>query len=64
MSNAGHWKFGILDGELMTVGTTDWNFSRLSAAALKDLGYVVDLTRAGDFKLQDALINGVLPPRC
>ncbi len=63
LRDLGHWSFNLLDGELMTVGTPEWNFSKLSAAAFKDLGYEVDMSHAGEFIFSNYSSTRDLP-RC
>ena len=50
-----HWRETVFQQELMTgwVGEKPNPMSRLTIASLKDIGYVVDLTKAETYKLPD-----------
>ena len=62
----GHWRELVFDHELMTgyIDPPRPPFSRMSIAALADLGYTVDLEQAEDYTLPTpALRAGVLNPQ-
>lgn len=52
-----HWRETIFKNELMTgfVGGKPNPLSRVTVASLKDLGYVVDLSKAEKYKLPDLM---------
>ncbi|MFH8369933.1 leishmanolysin-related zinc metalloendopeptidase [Streptomyces sp. NPDC018031] len=56
-SAGGHWRESVFDNELMSPNINGRGnpLSRLTAASLGDLGYIVDLAAAEDYELPDLL---------
>ena len=57
--NSGHWRTGILSGEIMSPFADGGVLSAITIQALADMGYQVDVSKADPFKIDPRMIDAI-----